>query len=326
MLNIVKLSSTIFLLNRNCVHVEGFGFNNCDDTSIIPSDLNQKSMIRSRLIPDKVIMGYTTSDARTQQSLDRVTRAVENGVNVLIWSFIAFQTNETTAIKCLKIQGGPDLSSVRLYQTVLQEMGYGDTLHLVSFGGWNGPHLNTDFTAEELYLAWKEYGGDVFDGFDWDLEGEDNIEGPGNYFTIDVLNRMGEMSELAKKDGYIVAMAPMESYLDIGKESFSRYVNLPYDDDWHPEFTYHGANVYAYILTKWQDSIDLISIQFYESYSHAAYSINHLGKSASDWLTEYLIYLKSNGEGFYVNFGTDHDVRLGRMFVNVPINKLVVGK
>ena len=281
----------------------------------------------TRAIPDRVIIGYTTSDAKSQSSLEKVTRSVENGVNVLMWSFISLQVEETnSSVVRPVIRGGPDLSSLKLYRSYLKELGYGDTIHLISFGGWNGPHLNTDFSAEEMYLSWKEYGGDIFDGFDWDLEGEDNAEGPGNYFSVDVLNRMGEMSALAKKDGYIVTIAPMESYLDVGIPKFSRYVNLPYEDDWHPEFTYHGANLYAYILAKWQDAIDLISIQLYESFSHAAYSINHLGKSPSVWLVDYVIALQSNDEGFYVNFDTDDDIDLGRTFVNVPMEKLVIGK
>ena len=33
---------------------------------------------------------------------------------------------------------------------------------------------------------------------------------------------MGEMSQKAKRDGWVVAMAPMESYLDPYTEEFSR--------------------------------------------------------------------------------------------------------
>ena len=38
---------------------------------------------------------------------------------------------------------------------------------------------------------------------------------------VEVLDLMGKMSQRAKKDGYIVAMAPMESYLDPSTSLFS---------------------------------------------------------------------------------------------------------
>jgi hypothetical protein len=38
------------------------------------------------------------------------------------------------------------------------------------------------------------------------------------------LDLMGGMSQLAKRDGYVVAMAPMESYLDPSTHTFDRYV------------------------------------------------------------------------------------------------------
>ena len=283
--------------------------------------------VKQRTIPDKVIIGYTVSNAKSSSSLEKVTRAIESGVNVVIWSFIRLEAAVEENGDDYKpiIKGGPSIPHVKEYKLKLEEMGYGDTLHLVAFGGWNGPHLNTDFSSERMYQAWKQYGGDVFDGFDWDLEGEDNLLGPGNYFTMDVLDRMGEMSSFAKKDGYIVTMAPAESYLDISTSEFSRYVNLTYDEDWHPEFQYHGRNVYAYVLAKWPDSIDLVSVQFYESYSHAAYHINHLQEPASTWLVNYVEQLKHAGEGYRVNFQTDREVGLEDTFISLPLEKLVIG-
>jgi hypothetical protein len=35
-----------------------------------------------------------------------------------------------------------------------------------------------------------------------------------NHFTVESLDMMGRLSQLAKSDGFIVAMAPAESYLD----------------------------------------------------------------------------------------------------------------
>ena len=61
-----------------------------------------------------------------------------------------------------------------------------------------------------------------FDGFDWDIEGNDDMNSKYNVFTTECLDLMGEMSQLAKKDGYIVAMAPAESYLDPTTTLFDR--------------------------------------------------------------------------------------------------------
>jgi len=59
------------------------------------------------------------------------------------------------------------------------------TVHLMSIGGWNAPHVTTDFSVEILWNAldnWNKkyiqtdknwYG---FDGFDWDIEGNDNFD------------------------------------------------------------------------------------------------------------------------------------------------------
>lgn len=171
-------------------------------------------MSKIKTLPKNVIVGYTTSKADTAKSLQKVTQAIQNGVNVVIWSFIQLtkttssqMTEETTSkVSTTKltlkpiIRGGPDLQKLEIYIKKLHQMGYDDTVHLAAFGGWNGPHLDTSFSAEEMYEAWKEYNvNGVLDGFDWDLEGEDNVQGPNNVFALDVLERMGEMSRLAKQ-------------------------------------------------------------------------------------------------------------------------------
>ena len=75
------------------------------------------------------------------------------------------------------------------------------------------------------------------------------------------------MSALAKRDGYLVAMAPAQSYLDAGTSDFSRHVNLPPREPWQPSFFYSGRNVYAYILAVYgTDLFDFISIQLYEGW------------------------------------------------------------
>ena len=64
---------------------------------------------------------------------------------------------------------------------------------------------------------------------------------------------MGQFSVLAKKDGYIVAMAPAESYLDPTTSQFDRSLSHPYPEwkDLQPNFRYHGHNTYAYLLAEY---------------------------------------------------------------------------
>ena len=60
-----------------------------------------------------------------------------------------------------------------------------------------------------------------------DIEGNDDGAHHGNVFTQAVLDLMGELSVLAKQGGYLVAMAPAQSYLDCTTDQFSRKVNFP---------------------------------------------------------------------------------------------------
>lgn len=119
--------------------------------------------------------------------------------------------------------------------------------------------------------------------------------------------------------------APPESYLDITNFKFSRFVNLTYPEPWHREFQYHGHNVYAYILAKWNDAIDLVFVQFYESYSHAAFKVTVLGMDPSEFLVGYVRRLVSQGEGLVVHFESDPSTELNNQFVSLPLEKLVLG-
>ena len=132
-------------------------------------------------------------------------------------------------------------------------------------------------------------------------------------------------------DGRFVSMAPPQSYLDIGSKRFSRYVNLTDTEqerhDWHGDFSYFGANVYAYILQCYGDYVDLVSIQFYESYSRAGKAVYHDGMSASDYLIRFVETLVvANEETLYVDFSNDPDVgMLGHQNVSLPLQKLIFG-
>lgn len=86
--------------------------------------------------------------------------------------------------------------------------------------------MDTSLTAQQWYAIWKNTVGDIFDGIDWDLEGHDALDSSTNKFSVECLNLMGDISRLAKEDGYIIGMAPPQSYFNLGRSDFSRSVNL----------------------------------------------------------------------------------------------------
>jgi len=158
-----------------------------------------------KTLPEKVIAGYSS---RCDGS---VIRAVEHGVNVVIWSFfhvVPLTIDVRDSIRGRQLQSGVietplDIDCVRREVDYLNGL-YGDNVvHLASFGGWNARHLDESYSSREIYEAWKGFAGDVFDGIDWDLEGNDDIQSPYNHFTIDCLDLMGEISELAKKGKWL---------------------------------------------------------------------------------------------------------------------------
>jgi hypothetical protein len=77
--------------------------------------------------------------------------------------------------------------------------------------------------------------GGLFDGVDWDLEGNDNRSAPTARFTIETLNVMADFSVCVKKTlGMSVSMAPAESYLDALGPSGARLQRpATLDDAWH---------------------------------------------------------------------------------------------
>jgi len=322
----------------------------------------QQHQLRKEL-PEKILLAYTTNKCHDTDVMSKVTESIiNNGVNVVIWCFISFKTTvaenndedatAATTNKCnnpgkpkLQIKTDLNVQNYRRYRKQLQlQHNQNDIIHLAAFGGWNGPHLPSGYTATELYEAFhhfnKVHDHDeyLFDGIDWDLEGHDNQASPTNEFTLECLDQMGEFSALLKQNGFIVSMAPPQSYLDISSQRFSRHVNLPYPNN-HPEFKYHGWNVYAYILAKWNTSIDFIFLQFYESYSHASYAVYNERKDASDFLIGYCNTLANGGpstvscdEGdpmmdgsMYVDFENDPSVQLSNQRISFPLSKLVWG-
>jgi chitinase len=295
-------------------------------------------------LPPKILVGYTTTNG-----ISKVIQAVRSGVNIVVWSFVEFEPQkrnpEATVVSsdttkddddvCQNDKGGKSIICVPTFdveiakQTVsaLDQEGL-SVIHLVSFGGWNGPHLPPE-DPKVLYESWKSTFGDVFDGFDWDLEGHDDLGSPTNEFTVFCLDQMGQMSMMAKDDGFIVGMAPPQSYLDVESSKFSRFLNLTDDtrDVWHSDFHYYGANSYAYVLSKYQDAIDFVSVQFYESYSKAGLSCYHFGMPKDVYLEKYVedLLKKNNEGGLFVDFDQDQSLKYTSRHVPFPLSKLVFG-
>ena len=148
---------------------------------------------RHRTIPDKVLVGYGSVP-------EKVREAVFNGVNIVIWAFVDIRSMDSQAV-----EGGRaalvtklDLTRIRELIDELDELGY-DILHLVSVGGWNGAQLDSNVDAKEWFGVFRDKLGDKFDGIDWDLEGNDVLDSEYNYFSLDCLNKMGEISRMAKQ-------------------------------------------------------------------------------------------------------------------------------
>lgn len=214
------------------------------------------------------------------------------------------------------------------------------TVHLVSIGGWDAPHPVTTNSAEAVFATFDDWNKNVaarpdkgfhgFDGFDWDIEGNDDMSSPYNTFTPECLDLMGEVSMMGKLKGYVVSMVPAESYLDPTTSAFSRSLqfNYPEWESRQPKFLYHGRNCYAYLLAKYgvtpdgRDVFDFVTIQLYESYSHAGFNLTILQQSASTYLTS---FVGAVDQGWEVDFSVDSTVNFPSTQVSVPHTRLVIG-
>ena len=148
---------------------------------------------------------------------------------------------------------------------------------------------------------------------------------------------MGQLSQLLKKQGYVVAMAPAESYLDPTTSEFSLTLNHNHPE-WtalQPKFLYRGRNIYAYLLARYGktslsdslvvDTFDFVTVQLYEGYSHALWKIrmNPEGViSPAKHMTELLLSLK---EGWDVNFQSCPELHFGKTKVSLDPQKVVIG-
>jgi len=276
-----------------------------------------------RVLPENLIVGY----ASWSECDDKLVTAVEEGVNVLIWFAINLLANETTGEPV--ITGGPDLTCVKEIQATIRAKNL-PTIHLISVGGWDAPHPNTSNPVSVVYANWVKWNDGVFDGFDWDVEGNDDLKSPNNFMTVDVLQLMGEMSQMAKRDGFIVSMAPAESYVDptFPTADGSLAHNYPEWELLQPGFTYHGRNCYSYIMTHFGTTgavptFDFISLQLYEGYSHLLFNTTELAPPQS--AVDYLVALVPRFiQGYSVAFSA-FDEPPAVATVAIPRTQLVLG-
>jgi Glycosyl hydrolase family 1 len=170
--------------------------------------------IRPTELPKKVLIGYGSD-------CNAVRRAVHDGVNIVVWSFIdvvridiATDASASNQFRTLVLENEDiqsiysistslNLTDVRSLIVELYTSGYGDVLHFASVGGWNGAHIDTKISPSQWYKVFTEIVGDIFDGIDWDLEGNDILRSPYNFFTLECLNHMGMISQLAKQGTFL---------------------------------------------------------------------------------------------------------------------------
>eukprot|EP00658_Telonema_sp_P-2_P083324 TRINITY_DN8995_c0_g1_i5.p1 TRINITY_DN8995_c0_g1~~TRINITY_DN8995_c0_g1_i5.p1 ORF type:complete len:359 (+),score=66.90 TRINITY_DN8995_c0_g1_i5:248-1324(+) len=253
--------------------------------------------------------------------------------SVIMWFAISLGRNESLPA----VLGGPDMDCVANTSKLLHAQNL-TTTHLISIGGWDAPHPDTGFSATEWWATWKQWnqrtvqpdlGWEGFDGFDWDVEGVDNITSPQNAFTLPLLKLMGDMSKLAREEGYVTSLTPCESYLDVSSPYFDLSLTHAYVE-W-PKFAYHGANTYAYLLAEPYGDLafDIVNVQLYESWSHANWQINVVQVPAAAYLQGWARQLMF---GWWVDFDTTYVpgimrplVDIPSQWVNVSASRLVIG-
>ena len=266
-----------------------------------------------RALPNPMIGAYPGDGACGPE----VLQAARSGVNVIIWFSLNLSPTAPPA-------GGPNLTCVAGVRQALAAEGL-PTTHLISIGGWDAPHP-VNGSAADFYAQWKAWNvasGGLFDGLDWDLEGNDNTTSPWNVMALDTLAVVGGVSQLAKADGYLVTLVPAQSYFDVSSAAFDRSLSHA-DPAWHPDFPYHGANAYAYLYARYGGgaTFDAVTIQLYESFSRAGYNISILGQRPAEYLAAWVRQLAA---GWLVDFAAAPELGFPSQRVQLPPAQLVIG-
>jgi hypothetical protein len=192
------------LANGANIDIENGGNKNWQHRRLLPASKYGRRVE----IPKRVLIGYGSN-------MDMVKEAVYNGVNIVVWSFISIIPNRGGALQKARARNFNvvgsvsnagavlvtklNLTALTLLIEDLSQNGFGDVVHLASIGGWNGGHLSPLVSAREWWITFSEAAGFIFDGIDWDLEGDDFLSSPSNVFAIDCLDKMGHISQLASE-------------------------------------------------------------------------------------------------------------------------------
>lgn len=278
---------------------------------------------RHPALPDKLLVAY----ASWEQCDENVTKTVERGANVIVW----FSANLEVVASEPRIGGAlPDLACVARVANAVHASGYAVT-HMLSIGGWNAPLPDLTLSGAAWFAIWDAWNARIaashnwqgFNGIDWDAEGNDNAT--RNVFTLHHLRLIGEISVAARRKGYVVSMAPSQSYLDVAETRFDTRVTFA--PPWRPHFAYHGRNLYAYVLVfhgttvlsggRSVPTFDWVGLQLYEGWSRADYNMGQLGVPVPRYLRELVDGME---KGWDVDFG-----KLGIRRVAVPRHRLLLG-
>jgi hypothetical protein len=187
---------------------------------------SSRERLARRALPSKVLIGYTAGrDYATVRNA-----IIRDKVNVVIWSFIEIivPASEGRGGDEEVLKTNLDIHQIQQLIIELDMSGYSHVVHLASLGGWNGPHLqvsSTTMNAREYSNNWmsawrSSIVSTIFHGIDWDFEGNDNVMSPLNYFDQTLLDSMGHISQQMKDEGYIVTIAPPQSYLNFDNSNF----------------------------------------------------------------------------------------------------------
>ena len=293
-----------------------------DANAALPSTGLGRAAARS--LPNPMIAAYTNWGECDDTPSGKVLTAAAGGVNVIIW----FAVN----LSPLAPPTSLNLTCIANVAAALAARGL-PTTHLMGVGGWDAPHPvpAPNATAQVFYSVWKQWNEKVvarpglptgFDGVDWDMEGNDDLRSPWNTVSVATLDLIGIFSQLAKADGYLVTLVPCESYFDVQQPIFDRNLTWTYPEWGMPNFTYHGHNLYAYLWARYGGAFDAVTVQLYESWSHANYNITILGTRPADYLVAWARALQA---GWLVRFGDDSALDFPSQRVALPLPQLVVG-
>ncbi len=264
-----------------------------------------------RPLPDRLVIAY----ANWGQCDESIARSIDQGANVIIW----FSANLVVKNGSTQIGGAlPNMSCVA--STVRR---YPHITHTLSIGGFNAPLPPLTHDGIRWFRVWHAWNARIarthqwrgFDGVDWDLEGA--YSPSANVFSTRHLDIVGRFSHAAASRGYVVSMAPAQSFLDADEPRFDTLVT--HAPAWAPDFHYHGRNLYAYVLARYHvDTFDWVCVQLYEGWSRANYNLAVLRRTPSAYLRGLVQRMEA---GWTVRFGA----RLGQRRVAVPRHKLVLG-